>query len=117
MMLASTLLYFFLPLLAVVFLYTRFTVVFLIPTFFFILFTLILARIGLALQRNKMQRCAVACSRGGQCQAERFGTLESLNHCLNIPSYIIYISRGGQCQAKRFGTPESLNQDISYIYI
>ena len=31
-----------------------------------------LLRIGLALQRNKMQRCAVACSRGGQCQAERW---------------------------------------------
>ena len=55
----------------------------------FLISTLMLGRIGLALQRNKMQRCAVACSRGGQCHAERWSK-KSFTIALNVSSLTDY---------------------------
>ena len=56
----------------------------------FLISTLMLGRIGLALQRNKMQRCAVACSRGGQCHAERWSK-KSFTIALNVSSLTDYV--------------------------
>ena len=70
-MLASTLLYFFAPLVVVSFIYSRHIA----TTFSLIYLLFLLLRIGLALHRDRMKRCAATGGVGGEGgQAERSDT-------------------------------------------